>query len=285
MRIATVLRQFMFVGAALCAGASALIVATQSALAQSADDSILGRPAVPGLQAPRAAPTKPGGLQLLTPPPPAWITPGTPVNITWTGQSTNVNLYLVDVDAWVSTAPPVALNIPNSGAHTTTIATSKPCNRRYLFYINEASSPMTNYSFGPVFRLKCDIGILKERPSLTTYKFTIKNGPSPISSLPSSLPEFVLTDTLPVGITVKAPVSFTGPGTWSPITLPITGLNNFTLKFKLNTGTTIPANAIIATYTMTLEHTWPPNKVIETLNVSGTPWQDSNTANNTSICN
>jgi hypothetical protein len=281
MRIATVLRQFMFVGAALCVGASALIVATQSSPALPAGNSILGRPAVPGLQAPN--PSVKGWFQLLTPPAGAWITPGTSVNITWTGgpPSWNVHLYLIDYDAWAvaATVPPP---IPNNGAHAWTLPTSLPCNRRYLFYIDQVGTPSNN-NYGPVFQLKCDIKVLKQKVG-QKFTITIINGAFPISSLPTSIPEFRVTDGLPSGISVigGSPTLSTG-GVWTmtPVPAPaIIGPAQISLKFKLNTPVTIAPHATIAIYT--LQTNTPINCIGEALYVSGTSWDDVNMADNAS---
>ena len=203
-----------------------------------------------------------------------------------------MNLYLVDNDAWASVGI-VASAIPNNGTHTWILPTSLPCNRYYRFYVENVQR--TQWSYGPLFQLKCDIKILKQRAG-PNYTITITNGAFPISSLVSptplqhaNIPEFWVTDTLPVGLGVTNPAfgTGTGPGTWSPFT-PTNGRGSFTLKYRLpnNVQTNIAPNATIATYSM--KAIAPMNCATEALYVlwSGTviPWQDSNPANNTSIC-
>jgi hypothetical protein len=261
--------------------------------ASNTPPEIAGKPAIPGLRAPTG--TTGGSLLLVGPGAGVQQNPGQTVNVLWTGGNPtwHVNISLADVDAW-TVAASVASNVSNSTQSISwTVPTSLPCNRRYEFYIAEAANITWNY--GPVFRLKCDIQVVKQHLG-SNYVIKLVNGPypivpliNPVSQQTASVPIFSLHDYVPAGITITGG-SGSGPGTWTPATVSTTGgPATLALTFRLNTQTSIAAGQQIAQYT--LGAIGPHNCASEAMAVSNavtggtvTPLADVTPANNTSIC-
>jgi hypothetical protein len=234
-------------------------------------------------------------LTLTLPPAGVQLKPGAPDVIHWTGGATHwqVSISIVDVDAW-TVAGSVASNINNSGSFTWTIPFSLACNRRYEFYI-QGGTPVT-WDYGPVFRLKCDVRITKQKVG-SNYQIKLVNGHSPIVSLINpanqqtrSVPIFTVTDSVPAGMTITGG-SGSGPGTWMPATVPTTvGSQTLPLVFTLNTQTTIAPGAVIAQYTFvpafTVANCASENMAVSDALTGGsiTALADPNPANNTHIC-
>jgi Ser-Thr-rich glycosyl-phosphatidyl-inositol-anchored membrane family len=289
MRISTALKRALLVAAVPFAAGIPLYALS----AASAPPEIAGKPAIPGLRTPAGA--MGGSLALLGPGANVQQNPGQTVQIIWTGGNPgwHVNISLADVDAW-AVAASVATNITNSTQSIAwTVPASLPCNRRYEFYIAEVTNITWNY--GPVFRLKCDVAVIKQHIG-SSYVIKLVNGPYPIVPLISpasqqtvSVPIFSIHDNVPGGITVTGG-SGTGPGTWSPATVSsTTGPATLALTFRLNTQTTIGAGQPIAQYT--LGAVAPLNCASEAMAVSNavtggtlTLLADVIPANNTAIC-
>ena len=278
---------------ALAAATLALAFPLHASSAASPPPAVAGKPAVPGLRAPAGA--MGGSFTLVGPVTGAQLNPAGPVQVTWTGGNAawHVNLSLVDVDAW-TVAASVATNIANSSqSFTWTLPQSLPCNRRYEFYIAEVTN--ITWTYGPVFRLKCDVTVVKQHIG-ANYVVKLVNGAYPIVPLISpgsqqtaSVPLFSLHDNVPTGITLTSG-SGAGPGTWTPATVSSTaGPATLALTFRLNTQTTIAPGAAIAQYTFAA--IGPKNCASEAMAVSNavtagtiTPIGDVSSTNNTGIC-
>jgi hypothetical protein len=221
------------------------------------------------------------------------FTAGQSTTINWTGcpPTWKVNLTLVDYDAWTSVGT-FANNLQNGGSYTWTLPQNLACNRRYEFYIAEAANQ--TWSYGPVFRLKCNIEVTKERVG-STYKITLRNvGPGNIvpllnagSQQTNSVPIFNFSDALPAGTSLTAG-SGTGPGVWQVPGGNITGPFNF--NFRFTSPATIAPGQVIGVYTFNINSAGK-NCVNETMRVSDqvnggnmTPIQDPVPGNNTNRC-
>ncbi len=178
------------------------------------------------------------------------------MTVKWTGgANTAFNIYLIDFDLWTVAASAGSVMNSGGGTHTYnwTLPSNLTCNRRHEFYIGNA----TDWAYGPVFRLKCDIKFSIAR-SGTNYQLTLTNGSynfvpliSPASQQTHSVPNFRFDLVLAGTTNTLATSSGSGPGTWSIApNLPFTSPKNVTLNFRLNTQTTIAPNQTIGTYTL-----------------------------------
>jgi hypothetical protein len=258
-----------------------------------------GKPAIPGLKAPGGAPNTLSALTVVAPST-GPLNPASAVTIKWTGgqPGSALTLVLVDYDAWTSLGS-IATGVVNSGSQTFnwTLPAALPCNRNYGIYIQQASPVF--WTYGPGFRLKCDVVVTKQIVG-STYVIKLVNGAYPIHALTTpgsqqtaSIPTFTVVDTLAAGLSFAAGNgTVTTLGSWTPTTLGATvGLAMKTIKFTLNgpgASSVIPAGGLIAQYTLT-GVTIPKNCVSETMTVSDQASHvvnivDASPANNTNVC-
>lgn len=288
MKLSPRVKQLALLAAAVALGAGMPLFAASAA---GSPPGAAAKPAVPGLQPPKVMST---GFTLVAPAANVQLNPGGSVTVTWTGgdPAWKVNLSLVDVDAW-AVATSVASSISNgSPSFSWTFPASLPCNRRYEFYVAEVTN--ITWTYGPVFRLKCDVKVVKQHVG-STYVVRLVNGAYPIVPLISpasqqtrSVPIFSVTDAVPAGITITGGGG-SGPGTWTPTTVSAVGPASLALKFTLNTQTTIAPGGLIAQYN--LGAITPKNCASEAMSVSDaltggtiTALGDVAPANNTAIC-
>ena len=268
-----------------------------AASAASEPQPAAGRPAIPGLKAPGGTTSTLSALTVVAPAT-GPLNPGGPVLIHWTGgvSSWTLTLVLVDYDAWQSLGAFATASNSGSQSYNWTLPSS-PAVQPPLWDLHRRGNPVT-WTYGPVFRLKCDVQVVKSH-TLSTYVIKLVNGNYPIAPLlnpasqqTASVPIFTVTDTVPLGLTLTSGVG-TGPGTWTPasFTTPITNTSK-TFVYRMNTPSSvmIPPAGLIATYTFQATP-FPKNCASEAMSVSDAlvlgntiALNDVIPANNTAIC-
>jgi hypothetical protein len=92
------------------------------------------------------------GFTITSPTEGSLIPAGQPITVTWTGDSSRVNVQLIDVEQ-----NQVVLSsggMPNSGSLVVTIGVSGgTCGRLFRFYVED--DPRTTWTYGPVFTVVC----------------------------------------------------------------------------------------------------------------------------------